>query len=138
MKPAGFAGYPINYSAEKLLICCHFHKYPAKTSHQTRRVVKILIFSEKTGKKGLFFAVFYSIIYDGKIFMGCVEHFRPIQIQTDWRIIQVARKTLAEMEQALADSKARQRLDSLFDEDSFVEIDRFVSSKGETAAVITG
>lgn len=50
----------------------------------------------------------------------------------------MARKTLAEMEQALADSKARQRLDSLFDEDSFVEIDRFVSSKGETAAVITG
>ena len=46
--------------------------------------------------------------------------------------------TLAEMEQALTDSKARQRLVSLFDEDSFVEIDKFVSPSGETAGVITG
>ena len=50
----------------------------------------------------------------------------------------MARKTLAEMEQALTDSKARQRLLSLFDEDSFVEIDKFVSPDGETAGVITG
>lgn len=50
----------------------------------------------------------------------------------------MARKTLAEMEQGLTDSKARQRLLSLFDEDSFVEIDKFVSPDGETAGVITG
>ncbi len=50
----------------------------------------------------------------------------------------MARKTLAEMEQTLTDSKARQRLVSLFDEDSFVEIDKFVSPDGETAGVITG
>lgn len=50
----------------------------------------------------------------------------------------MARKTLAEMEQTLPDSKARQRLVSLFDEDSFIEIDKFVSPDGETAGVITG
>ncbi len=50
----------------------------------------------------------------------------------------MARKTLAEMEQTLTDSKARQRIVSLFDEDSFVEIDKFVSPDGETAGVITG
>ena len=50
----------------------------------------------------------------------------------------MAKMTLAEMEQALTDSKARQRLVSLFDEDSFVEIDKFVSPNGETAGVITG
>ena len=50
----------------------------------------------------------------------------------------MAKMTLAEMEQALTDSKARQRLVSLFDEDSFVEIDKFVSPDGETAGVITG
>lgn len=50
----------------------------------------------------------------------------------------MARKTLAEMEQALTDSKARQRLVSLFDENSFIEIDKFVSPDGETAGVITG
>lgn len=50
----------------------------------------------------------------------------------------MARKTLAEMEQALTDSKARQRIVSLFDEDSFIEIDRFVSPDGGTAGVITG
>ncbi len=50
----------------------------------------------------------------------------------------MARKTLAEMEQTLTDSKARQRLVSLFDEDSFIEIDKFVSPDGETAGVITG
>ncbi len=50
----------------------------------------------------------------------------------------MARKTIAEMEQALTDSKARQRLVSLFDEDSFIEIDKFVSPDGETTGVITG
>ena len=50
----------------------------------------------------------------------------------------MARKTLAEMEQTLTDSKARQRIVSLFDEDSFIEIDKFVSPDGETAGVITG
>ncbi len=50
----------------------------------------------------------------------------------------MAKKTLAEMEQSLPDSKARQRLISLFDEDSFVEIGRFVSPDGETGGVVTG
>ena len=50
----------------------------------------------------------------------------------------MARKTLAEMEQALPESKARERLISLFDEDSFVETGKFVGSGGETASVITG
>ncbi len=42
------------------------------------------------------------------------------------------------MEQALPESKARERLISLFDEDSFVETGKFVGSGGETASVITG
>ncbi len=45
----------------------------------------------------------------------------------------MAKKTLAEMEQTLSDSKARQRLNALFDEDSFVELDKFV-----TAGAVTG
>lgn len=48
------------------------------------------------------------------------------------------KKTIAEMEQKISDSEARNRLISLFDEDSFVELDKFVSSKGETVGVITG
>lgn len=51
---------------------------------------------------------------------------------------EVAKKTLAEMEQALPDSKARQRITALFDEDSFVEIGKFIGAQGETASVITG
>jgi len=50
----------------------------------------------------------------------------------------VARKTLAEMEQALPESKARERIEALFDADSFVEMGKFVGSGGETASVITG
>ncbi len=50
----------------------------------------------------------------------------------------MARKTLAEMEQALPASKARERIESLFDADSFVETGKFVGSGGETASVITG
>lgn len=50
----------------------------------------------------------------------------------------MAKKTLAELEQALADSKARERLISMFDEESFVELDKFVSADGEPASVITG
>lgn len=42
------------------------------------------------------------------------------------------------MEQALPESKAREHLTMLFDEDSFVETDKFVGSGGETASVITG
>lgn len=42
------------------------------------------------------------------------------------------------MEQSLPDSKARQRLALLFDEDSFAEIGRFASPNGETASVVTG
>lgn len=45
----------------------------------------------------------------------------------------MAKKTLAEMEQSLSDSKARQRLNALFDEDSFVELDKFI-----TAGAVTG
>ncbi len=54
----------------------------------------------------------------------------------------MAKKSLAEMEQALTDSKARQRLLKLFDEsfdeeEPFVEINKFVSPDGDTAGVIT-
>ena len=42
------------------------------------------------------------------------------------------------MEQALPDSKARERIEALFDADSFVETGKFVGSGGETAGVITG
>ena len=42
------------------------------------------------------------------------------------------------MEQSVASSKARERIEMLFDEDSFVETGRFVSSDGGTASVITG
>ena len=51
----------------------------------------------------------------------------------------MARKTLAEMEQSIPDSKARQRLIRLFGgEDNFVETGKYVGSGGETASVITG
>ena len=50
----------------------------------------------------------------------------------------VARKTLAEMEQSAAESKARARLVQLFDDDSFIETGKFVGSCGETASVVTG
>ncbi len=50
----------------------------------------------------------------------------------------MARKTLAEMEQSLPSSKARERIESLFDAESFVETGKFVGSGGETASVITG
>ena len=51
----------------------------------------------------------------------------------------MARKTLAEMEQSIPDSKARQRLIQLFDgEENFVETGKFIGSGGETASVITG
>ena len=42
------------------------------------------------------------------------------------------------MEQALPESKARERIEALFDADSFVETGKFVGSGGETASVITG
>lgn len=48
------------------------------------------------------------------------------------------KKTVAEMEQALPDSEARKRLIALFDEDSFVETDKFVTSDGAAVGVITG
>ena len=50
----------------------------------------------------------------------------------------MARKTLAEMEQTAASGKARERLVSLFDEDSFVETAKFAGSDGRTASVVTG
>ena len=47
-------------------------------------------------------------------------------------------KTLAEMEQNVPDSDARKRITSLFDEDSFRELDKFVSADGEIGSVIAG
>ncbi len=47
-------------------------------------------------------------------------------------------KTLAEMEQSVSDSEARKRLEALFDEDSFRELDKFVSAEGETSSVVIG
>ena len=50
----------------------------------------------------------------------------------------MARKSLAEMEQSLSQSKARERIEALFDADSFVETGKFVGPEGQTASVITG
>lgn len=47
-------------------------------------------------------------------------------------------KTLAELEQSVPDSDARKRLSSLFDEDSFRELDKFVSADGEICSVAAG
>ncbi len=47
-------------------------------------------------------------------------------------------KSLAEMEQNVPDSLARRRLASLFDEGSFIEFDKFVSSQGGLCPVIAG
>ncbi len=47
-------------------------------------------------------------------------------------------KTLAEMEQSLPDSEARKRLTALFDEGSFRELDKFVSTNGELCSVVAG
>lgn len=47
-------------------------------------------------------------------------------------------KTLAEMEQNVPDSDARKRLAALFDEDSFVELDKFLSADGEVSSVVAG
>ncbi len=47
-------------------------------------------------------------------------------------------KTLAEMEQNVPDSDARKRLTALFDEDSFRELDKFVSTDGELCSVVAG
>lgn len=50
----------------------------------------------------------------------------------------MAIKTLAEMEQNVSDSDARKRLTALFDEDSFRELDKFVSTDGELCSVVAG
>ncbi len=50
----------------------------------------------------------------------------------------MAIKTLAEMEQNVPDSDARKRLTALFDEDSFRELDKFVSTDGELCSVVAG
>ena len=50
----------------------------------------------------------------------------------------MAIKTLAEMEQNVPDSEARKRLTALFDEDSFRELDKFVSTDGELCSVVAG
>lgn len=47
-------------------------------------------------------------------------------------------KTLAEMEQNVPDSDARKRLTALFDEDSFRELDKFMSADGELSSVVSG
>lgn len=48
------------------------------------------------------------------------------------------KKTIAEMEQTATQSEARNRLVSLFDEDSFVELDKFLSADGEMVSVVSG
>ncbi len=47
-------------------------------------------------------------------------------------------KTLAEMEQNVPDSDARKRLTALFDEDSFTELDKFLSADGAVSSVAAG
>lgn len=47
-------------------------------------------------------------------------------------------KTLAEMEQNVPDSDARKRLTALFDEDSFTELDKFLSADGAVGSVAAG
>lgn len=47
-------------------------------------------------------------------------------------------KSLAEMEQSVPDSEARKRIAAFFDEDSFVEVDKFLSADGEVSSVIAG
>ncbi|MBD5130663.1 MAG: acetyl-CoA carboxylase [Ruminococcaceae bacterium] len=47
-------------------------------------------------------------------------------------------KSLAEMEQSVPDSDARKRLAAFFDEDSFKELDKFLSAEGELSSVVAG
>lgn len=47
-------------------------------------------------------------------------------------------RSLAEMEQSVPDSEARKRLAAFFDEDSFVEVDKFLSADGELSTVVAG
>ncbi len=47
-------------------------------------------------------------------------------------------KTLAEMEQSVPDSGARKKLAALYDEDSFTELDKFLSSDGAQSSVAAG
>ena len=47
------------------------------------------------------------------------------------------KKTIAEMEQTAA-SEATNKLISLFDEDSFVELGKFVGANGEKTGVVSG
>ncbi len=47
-------------------------------------------------------------------------------------------KTLAEMEQNVPDSVARKRLAALYDEDSFTELDKFLSADGAVGSVAAG
>ncbi len=47
-------------------------------------------------------------------------------------------KSLAEMEQSVPESGTREKIKSLFDEDGFTELDKFLSPDGEVSSVITG
>lgn len=47
-------------------------------------------------------------------------------------------RSLAEMEQSVPDSEARKRLAEFFDEDSFTELDKFLSADGELSSVVAG
>lgn len=47
-------------------------------------------------------------------------------------------KSLAEMEQSVPDSEARKRLAAFFDEDSFNELDKFLSADGVLSSVAAG
>lgn len=48
------------------------------------------------------------------------------------------KKTIADMEQAAVQSAAAEKLISLFDEDSFTELDRYVGANGEKAGAVSG
>ncbi len=48
------------------------------------------------------------------------------------------KRSLAEMEQSVPDSDARKRLAAFFDEDSFSELDKFLSADGELSSVVAG
>ncbi len=47
-------------------------------------------------------------------------------------------KSLAEMEQSVPESSTREKIKNLFDEDSFTELDKFLSADGEVSSVVAG
>lgn len=47
-------------------------------------------------------------------------------------------KTLAEMEQSVPESSTREKINDLLDENSFAELDKFLSADGEVSSVVAG